>query len=223
MFFPLHGPVFAILHKILHALVSKMPKLINKKTLPIEGLSGAAFCATLLISLLIAVRYPLEEMAVTSGVLYLAVWMCGEGIFKLFVKVLDLLIAYGERVSEKLGIGMEEFPEQPPASTAFGTLVAIAVLLMLVGTVLGSALLLGNFAVEAFGLTPLSHVVLRLSGWVAVGSVVGLTSVLSLVAGIFLAADGLSEMGRAKFSLFRYTTREVGVKLRRSKLAPALP
>ena len=197
--------------------------MLNKKTLPIEGLLGATFYATLLISLLVVIGHPVEELAVTSAVLYAFLWATAEGIVRLLLRVLEGLIRYGETVSQKLGFDIEDMAHQAPAGTFFGKLLASIMVGLMVSAIVGSALVLGQYATVAVGLTqlpgPLSWIAWGLAG----AGLAGLAFILTLMALSLRTVDNLSEADSSRFSQFHGATREVDFRLRRAKLVPAFP
>ena len=129
--------------------------MLNKEILPIRGFIGASIYATFLICLLVLIGHPINELAVTAAVFYLFVWLMGEGLTRLSLKVLQGLIRYGEAVARRLGNGSEEIARQSSGGTFVGNILALIMVGLLGSAIFGGGLVLGRFAVEAVGLSHL--------------------------------------------------------------------
>ena len=197
--------------------------MLNKNVLPTEGFFVAMIHATVLVVLLLIARHPVEELAVTSAVLFPFLWLTGEGSVRLLLRILERLIQYGERVCLKLGIEDEAMTSQSPASVFLSKLVAAIMVALLVSTTYGIALVIGHFAIEAAGLTALPGALSWFSLVLLVTGTVGSALILALMALTVFVADNLSEASISRFSRLHETTKGVSYRLGRLKGAPSSP
>ncbi len=194
-----------------------MPK---KELLPIRNFKPAVICATALSLLLILIRHPVEELAVTAAVLYVTLWFSKEVIERLVMYFLDRLIRYSELVVQKLGAGDSavDGDGQPPAADfSVKAILVVTVALWLFASI-GAGFILGSLAIIGAGLTPLPAYLTLIAGALFLAGGIGWFFLLLLMLLALIAVDQLAESVSPRFNQLHAITREANFSLRNKTL-----
>ncbi len=186
--------------------------MLSKKhfSLIVAEIKLAIVYGTVWLLLLWASGHPLEEWAVTSLMLYIALWASKEIVLSLGLLALRRQSQYGERIIRKAGV---ELPENLSVERNFGIrLLSTGVILLMFAVVVGASLSFGIPGATLLGITPLAYYFIWI-GWALLD--VGLTvlSLFFIVAWLALAildnlVDGLNESsGRELVSFYAITEK----------------
>ncbi len=163
----------------------------DKRFLPlmVAEIKLALAYGTVWLLLLWASGHPLEEWAVTSLVLYIALWASKEVVLRLGLFALRRQSEYGKRVMRKAGV---ELPEDLSVDRNFGVrLLSAVVVLMMFAVVAGASLSFGIPVAVALGITPLAHY-FSWVGWGLLGAgLVGLSLFFVFAWLAFVMVDNL--------------------------------
>ncbi len=193
-----------------------MPK---KELLPIRNFKPAVICATALSLLLILIRHPVEELAVTAAVLYVTLWLSKEVIERLVIVALDGLIRYSELVIQKLGVvdGVDGDGQPPETDFPVKAILVVTVGLWLFASI-GAGFTLGSLAVIGAGLTPLPAYLTLIASALFLAGGIGWFFLLLLLLLALIAVDQLAESVSPRFNQLHAITREANFSLRNKTL-----
>lgn len=161
--------------------------MMNKKLLPTKNFKSAAICTVVLLFLLWATDYPVDEWAVVALALYIALRLSSEIIAGLAAYAARRLAGYGKVVMQKYGVAVPE--KKPTELRPYHVRLVKLAILTVAAFAYGAALTIGIIMAAALGLTPLSSYFLWIaSGLLAVGAT-GLSLVFGVPAMVFVMAD----------------------------------
>ena len=186
--------------------------MLSKKhlSLMVAEIKLALTYGTVWLFLMWASGHPLDEWAVTSLVLYIALWMSKEILLRLGLFALRRLSEYGKRVVLKAGV---ELPEKLSPGRSFAArMLSAGVILMMFAVVVGASLNFGIPAAAMIGITPVAHYFIWV-GWGLLSIGLAILSLFFIVAWLAFAivdnlVDGLNEdSGREIASFYAITEK----------------
>ena len=198
--------------------------MLKKDLLPIKNFKQAAILAPLLFLLLVAIRHPVEELAVAAAVLYVFLWLSKEVIERLVMYVMHRQVRLCERIARRFVDGSLEEPSLSPRSAyKAGVVLAIIAIILELFAIVGAGFTLGNVAASGMGLTPLSGYLAVIAIALFLVGGVCLSLILGLMTLALVIVDNLSASVTPKFGQFHAVTREVDYRLRRRTLTRPSP
>ena len=195
--------------------------MLKKDLLPIRNFKQAAICATLLFLLLVIIRHPVEELALTAAVLYVFLWLSKEVIERLVIYVLSGLVRYMGRIEQKPGAA--DWDSQSPQPNFVANASAVIMVALWLFAIIGAGFTLGSLAVNGAGLTPLPGYITVIAGGAFLAGTIGVSLILGLIALVLVAVDNLSESVNPRFNQFDAITRQVDTRLRNKALTRQSP
>ena len=126
--------------------------MISKNPISAREFGFAAMYTALMLPLLSAIGYPVDEWAAAAVVLYISLRLSGEVIIRLAAYLARLLVSYGRRVARKHGIPVAENPVAKPRGRH--SLLAVGVMLATLAFMTGVALTAGFTIMAAYNLPP---------------------------------------------------------------------
>ena len=191
----------------------KAMTMLNKRFLPliVADFKLAIAHTTVWLFLLWASGHPLEEWAITSLVLYIALWASKEIVLRLGLFALRRQSEYGKRIMRKAGV---EISENPSAKRSFGArLLSTSVILLMFAVAVGASLSLGIPGAALLGVTPLAHYFSWI-GWALLGVGLAGLSLFFIIAWLAFAmvdnlVDSLNESSGREIAGFYETTERV--------------
>ena len=161
--------------------------MISKNPISAREFGFAAMYTAVMLPLLWAIGYPVDEWAAAAVVLYISLRLSGEVIIRLAAYLARLLVGYGRRVARKHGIPVAENPIAKPRGRR--SLLAMGVMLATLAFTTGVALTAGFTIMAAYNLPPFPAY-LGLMAWtlLALGGA-GLLVAFGFPATVFAMAD----------------------------------
>ena len=126
--------------------------MISKNPISAREFGFAAMYTAVMLPLLWAIGYPVDEWAAAAVVLYISLRLSGEVIIRLAAYLARLLVGYGRRVARKHGIPVAENPVAKPRGRH--SLLAMGVMLATLAFTIGVALTAGFTIMAAYNLPP---------------------------------------------------------------------
>ena len=126
--------------------------MISKNPISAREFGFAAMYTALMLPLLSAIGYPVDEWAAAAVVLYISLRLSGEVIIRMAAYLARLLVGYGRRVARKHGIPVAENPVAKPCVRH--SLLAMGVMLATLAFTTGVALTAGFSIMAAYNLPP---------------------------------------------------------------------
>ena len=180
-------------------------------SLMVAEIKLALVYGTIWLFLLWISEHPLEEWAVTSLALYIALWASKEILFRLGLFALRRQLEYGKRVMGNAGV---EIPENLSMERNFGIrLLSTSVILLMFAVAVGTSLSLGIPGAALLGVTPLAHYFSWI-GWALLGVGLAGLSLFFIIAWLVFAmvdnlVDSLNESSGREIAGFYETTERV--------------
>ena len=126
--------------------------MISKNPISAREFGFAAMYTAVMLPLLWAIGYPVDEWAAAAVVLYISLRLSCEVIIRLAAYLARLLVGYGRRVARKHGILVAENPVAKPRGRH--SLLAMGVMLATLAFTTGVALTAGFTIMAAYNLPP---------------------------------------------------------------------